>query len=126
DYVIFLHYSAVHRYLHSFPTLRSSDLNSGVRGLVNKYVAGSFNGYQIYFINGNLCAWYMKDSANYVYDGTNCTFSTPGYNDGGWHQAVFRVDEHTSELRLRGEHESSRAVARKAGAPTTTQEIRLG
>jgi len=55
--------------------------NSGVRGLVNKYLAGSFNGYQIHFVNGKLCAWYMKDSANYVYDGTSCTLSTSAYND---------------------------------------------
>src|SRR5439155_15678962 len=116
DYVIFLHYSAVHRYLHSFPTLRSSDLNSGVRGLVNKYVAGSFNGYQMYFVNGNLCAWYMKDSANYVYDGTNCTLSTPGYNDGGWHQAVFVVDTAGGRLYVDGAQKATRAWTGVAGA----------
>jgi hypothetical protein len=32
----------------------------GLKGLVNKYVAGSLNGYQVFFENGNLCAWYFR------------------------------------------------------------------
>src|SRR5204863_8126501 len=67
-----------------------------------------------------------KDSANYVYDGTNCTLSTPGYNDGGWHQAVFVVDTAGGRLYVDGAQKATRAWTGVAGAPTTTQEIRLG
>src|SRR5439155_12826300 len=99
--------------------------NSGVRGLVNKYVAGSFNGYQMYFVNGNLCAWYMKDSANYVYDGTNCTLSTPGYNDGSWHQAAFVVDTAGGRLYVDGAQKATRAWTGVPSAPSTTQDRKI-
>src|SRR5207249_5197333 len=62
--------------LNAFPLTASvwfkTSTSSGVKGLVNKYLAGSFNGYQIYFVNGNLCAWYMKDSANYEIGRASC------------------------------------------------------
>jgi hypothetical protein len=97
-----------------------------VRALVNKYVAGSFNGYQLYFYNGSLCAWYMKGSSGYIYDGTNCTLSTAGYNDGQWHQASFVVDASGGRLYVDGVQNASRAWTGAAGAASTTQEIRLG
>src|SRR5204862_8056268 len=102
DYVSIPHNAALNCFPLSVAVWFKTSTNSGVRGLVNKYVAGSFNGYQIFFNNGNLCAWYMKDSANYVYDGTNCTLSTPGYNDGGWHQAAFVVDTAGGRLYVDG------------------------
>src|SRR2546422_5664595 len=84
--------STLFPYTTLFRSWFQTTTSSGLMGLLNKYVSGSFNGYQIYFFNGNLCAWYMKDGANYVYDGTSCTLSTAGYNDGGWHQAALVVD----------------------------------
>src|SRR2546426_10256282 len=33
---------------------------AGIRGIVNKYVANSWNGYQVFTCNGNLCAWYIR------------------------------------------------------------------
>ncbi len=55
---------------------------SGVRGIVGKYVAGSYNGYNLFLNDGSLCAWYLRDDSNYVYDGSGCTFGLTGYNDG--------------------------------------------
>jgi hypothetical protein len=99
---------------------------TGIRGLVNKYVSGSYNGYQIYFSNGSLCAWYMKDAANYVYDATSCTLSTVGYNDGSWHQAALVVDSAGGRLYVDGAQKATRAWTGTPGVPSTAQEIRLG
>ncbi|PYS95480.1 MAG: hypothetical protein DMF50_08675, partial [Acidobacteria bacterium] len=59
---------------------------TGLRGIVNKYLPASMNGYQIFTNGGNLCAWYFKDASDYVWDGTGCTLMTGGYNDSQWHQ----------------------------------------
>src|SRR5207247_8673419 len=75
---------ALHPSLHSFPTRRSSDL-IGLHGVVNKYLPASLNGYQIFTNGGSLCAWYFRDAADYVWDGTSCTIAA----------------EHTSELQSR-------------------------
>src|SRR5436190_13132064 len=68
---------------------------------------------------------YMKDSANYVYDGTNCTLSTPGYNDGGWHQAVFVVDTAGGRLYSSEAHTANLHSHGEVVCPTTTQQISL-
>jgi hypothetical protein len=126
DYVGIPHNAALNAFPLTVAAWFKTTTNSGVRGLVNKYVAGSFNGYQIYFVNGNLCAWYMKDGANYVYDGTNCTMSTPGYNDGRWHQAALVVDNAGGRLYVDGTQKASRAWTGLAGPVSTTQEIQVG
>src|SRR5262249_49453010 len=55
---------------------------SGTPGLINKYLPSSRGGYQLFFNNGTLCAWYFRNTSNYVYDasGGGCTLSTPGLN----------------------------------------------
>src|SRR5439155_23288798 len=65
--------------------------DTGLHGVINKYLPGSFNGYQIFTNGGSLCAWYFRDAADYVCDGPSCTLATPGYNDGQWHQLAFVV-----------------------------------
>src|SRR6266545_3491759 len=35
------------------------------RGIVNKYVTGSLSGYQVYFNQGRVRAWYFRDANNY-------------------------------------------------------------
>ncbi|HEV8150859.1 MAG TPA: Ig-like domain-containing protein, partial [Gemmatimonadales bacterium] len=99
---------------------------AGVRGLLNKYVANSSDGYQIFFSNGNLCAWYLADASNYVWNGTGCTMSTAGYNDDVWHQAVLVVDALGGRLYVDGTQRASQPWTGVAGPPTTTQEVHLG
>ena len=100
---------------------------AGVVGLVNKYVGGSYNGYDVFLNNGNVCAWYIKDGSNYVYDGSGCTFNIAGYNDNAWHQVVYVVDSSGGKLYLDGlQKGTSRAWTGVAGSPTTTQDIQLG
>src|SRR5687767_1239748 len=38
------------------------------RGMVNKYVVNSFNGYNVYFHQGRVRAWYFRDANNFVWD----------------------------------------------------------
>jgi hypothetical protein len=99
---------------------------SGLRGLASKYVPGSFNGYQLFFNGGSLCAWYMKDTGSYVFDGTSCTLQASGFNDNAWHQAVLVVDTAGGRLYVDGVQRASRPWTGVAGAPTTGQELRLG
>ena len=103
-----------------------STTTTGWRALVNKYLAGSMNGYQVFFSGGNLCAWYFRDSSNYIFDGTGCPLSTAGTNDGLWHQAVFVVDATGGRLYVDGAQKASRAWTGVAAAPTTTQDVQLG
>ncbi|PYQ11177.1 MAG: hypothetical protein DMF80_22465, partial [Acidobacteria bacterium] len=126
DYVSVAHNSALDAFPLTVSVWFKTSTTSGVRGLVSKYLPASYNGYQVFFSNGNLCAWYWKDISNYVYDGGSCTMSTAGYNDGQWHQAVLVVDAAGGVLYVDGAQKGSQAWTGTAGAPTTGQEIQLG
>src|SRR5207245_2741765 len=99
---------------------------SGVRGVANKYVAGSYNGYNVFLNNGNLCAWYIRDPGNYVYDGSGCPFNVPGYNDNQWHHVAYVVDAAGGRLYVDGLEKGSLGWTGTAGGPTTTQPVQLG
>ena len=61
DYVGVAHAADAQRVpAHRRPCGSRPRTTSGVSGLVNKYVASSYNGYQIFFENGSLCAWYHE------------------------------------------------------------------
>jgi len=96
---------------------------SGLHGLVNKYAVSSLNGYQVFISNGNLCAWYFRDSADYVWDGSGCTLSTAGYADNQWHMVTFTVDATGGKLYVDGALKKSRAWTGVAGATTTSQVL---
>ncbi|HEV8700769.1 MAG TPA: LamG-like jellyroll fold domain-containing protein, partial [Candidatus Polarisedimenticolia bacterium] len=99
---------------------------TGLHGVVNKYVPGSLNGYQIFLNGGSLCAWYFRDAANYVWDGTSCTLATPGFNDGQWHHVALVVDAAGARLYVDGAQKAARAWTGTAGPSTTTAELALG
>ena len=101
-YVRIPHAAALDAYPLSVAVWFKTSTTTGWRSLVNKYVGGSMNGYQVFLYNGSLCAWYFKNGSNYVYDGSGCTLPTPGYNDGQWHQAVFVVDAAGGRLYVDG------------------------
>src|SRR2546427_9447116 len=85
----------------------------------------SSNGWGLFLNNGSLCAWYYKDSANYVYPGGGCPFNVPGYNNGQWHQVAFVVDAAGGRLYLDGQLKGKIAWTGTPGAPTTTQPVDL-
>lgn len=93
---------------------------------MSKYVAGSYNGYNLFLNDGNLCAWYIRDDFNYVYDGSGCTFRLAGYNDGQWHHAVYVVDASGARLYVDGAEKGSLAWTGVAGAVSTTEAVRVG
>jgi hypothetical protein len=93
---------------------------SGTHGIINKYAASSHNGYQLFMSSGKLCAWYFRDSADYVWDGSNCTLPTAGYNDGQWHMATFTVDATGGKLYVDGTIKASRAWNGTPGHATST------
>src|SRR2546427_440736 len=126
DYVRIPHAAALDAFPLTAAVWFKTTTTTGVGGLVNKYFAGSVNGYQLFLNNGSLCAWYFRDSTNNIYDNTGCTLSTPGSNDGQWHQAVFVVDALGGRLYVDGAQKTSRAWTGVAGPTTTAQEIRLG
>jgi hypothetical protein len=70
----------------------------GTQGLISKYAAKPRNGYQLFMSSGKLCAWYYRDSSDYVSDGTSCPLPATGYNDGQWHMATFTVDSSGGKL----------------------------
>ena len=100
-----------------------SGSTSGLHGIVNKYAAASMNGYQVFMNNGSLCAWYFKDSADYVWDGSGCTLSAPGYADGNWHMVTFTVDATGGKLYVDGALKASRGWTGVAGANTNGQAL---
>src|SRR5207249_7724423 len=101
DYVSIPHTPA----LNAFPLsvsawVRTTD--TGLHGVVNKYLPSSFNGYQIFTNGGRLCAWYFRDATNFIWDGTSCTAAGPRFNDGQWHHVAFVVDESGGRLYVDG------------------------
>jgi hypothetical protein len=99
---------------------------TGVSGIVNKYVANSNNGYNLFLNNGAICAWYSRSGTNYVYDGGGCTLQTAGYNNGLWHQVVYVVDTAGARLYVDGAQVGTLGWTGPAGPPTTTQPVHIG
>ena len=99
---------------------------SGTHGIVNKYMQGSRNGYQLFMYGGKLCAWYFRDGTDYVWDGSGCTLPVVGYNDGQWHMATFTVDASGGKLYVDGSLKASRGWNGRAGAATTTVPLVFG
>jgi len=94
-------------------------------GIVNKYVASSFSGYNLYTENGQLCAWYFRDSSNHTWDGTTCTLAVAGANDGQWHHVAFVVDASQAQLYLDGTLRTTQPWTGSPGATSTTQPLSL-
>ena len=92
--------------------------SNGAHGIINKYAVSSMNGYQVFINNGNLCAWYFKDSADYIWDGSGCTLSAAGYADNQWHMVTFTVNSAGGKLYVDGVLKASRGWTGVAGANT--------
>ena len=126
DYVAVPHTSALDAYPLTVSAWFRTTTQSGLKGLVNKYSAGSFDGYEVFLHDGDLCAWFFRDGSRYVYDGGECTLRTSGFNDGLWHHVAFVVGSGGGKLYVDGVLTASRAWTGAAGAPSTQQELRLG
>lgn len=126
NYVTVPSTAALNAYPLTVAVWMKTNSTTGVRGVVNKYLAGSYDGYQVFLNNGNLCAWYLRDTANYVYDGSGCPFNLAGYTDNQWHHVAFVVDASGGRLYVDGLVKGSLAWTGTAGPPSTAQPIHLG
>lgn len=99
---------------------------SGLYGLVNKYQAASMNGYQVFLNNGKLCAWYFRDSADYVWDGSGCTLAVDGFADSQWHLVTFVVNANGGTLYVDGAQRASQSWTGAAGPTTTSNALLFG
>jgi hypothetical protein len=97
----------------------------GGGGIVNKYVSGSANGWQIYLLNGQVRAWYFRDNANKI-AGDGNGLNGGNVDDGQWHHVAFTVGAAGGELYVDGRLMATNAWTGAAGACTTTQVLRFG
>jgi Concanavalin A-like lectin/glucanases superfamily/Bacterial Ig domain/Purple acid Phosphatase, N-terminal domain len=126
SYVNVPHTAALNAYPLTIAAWIKTGATTAVSAIVNKFVAGTSNGYQLFVDNGRLCAWYLRDAANYVYDGTSCTLAAAGFVDNRWHHVSFVVDAAGGRLFIDGVQRTALGWAGTAGAPSTTQPVHLG
>ena len=94
--------------------------------IVNKYLRGSFNGWNLFLNNGNLCAWFYRSSSSYVSNSSGCPFNISGVNDGRWHHVVFVVDLFGGRIYVDGVRLGIISWTGTAGAASTTQPVQIG
>ena len=94
------------------------------KGIVNKYPVSSFSGYQVYFHQGRVRAWYFRDANNYVWDGGRGLDS--GFVAGSWLHFAFTVDASGGKLYVNGALRASQAWTGTPGPTTQAQEVQLG
>lgn len=105
--------------------VRTLDTSDQERGIVNKYIAGSANGYQIYLRQGRVYAWYFRNGGAYVWDGGR-GLDGGSIADGLWHHIQFMVDASGGKLYVDGVLRASRAWIGAPGAPSTNTPLMVG
>ncbi|MBI1176473.1 hypothetical protein GC207_03435 [bacterium] len=98
---------------------------TGGAGLVNKYLSGAFNGWQISLYNGDVRVFYFADAANYIWDGGD-GLSGGFIADGNWHYVALTVDATGGNLYVDGTLKSSLGWTGTPAAPTSRQPLMLG
>lgn len=115
--------------LNSFPfTVMAwvqTSATSGQQGLVNKYVSGAQNGWNLFLKDGHVRAWYFATNTRFVWDGSN-GLDGGSVADGVWHHIAFTVDGSGGKLYVDGVLRASRAWTGSSGPPSTSQEMRFG
>ena len=125
DYVSVPHSTLFNGYQLTVTAWIKTTQASGEQGLVNKYVANSLNGWNVFLFNGSVRAWYFRNSANYIWDGGRGLLG-PFVADGQWHHIAFVVNSTEGRLYVDGLPWDARFWDGAFGATTTTQELRLG
>jgi hypothetical protein len=69
DYVAVRHFTSFNSDRLTVTAWIKTTQTAGEVGLINKYVANSFNGWNVFLFNGELRAWYFRDSANFIWEG---------------------------------------------------------
>lgn len=115
--------------LNPFPLTVTAWVRTGPNntsfGLVNKYLAGAFCGWQVYLLDGNVRAWYFADITNNVWDGGNGLLGSY-VADARWHHVAFVVDASGGYIYVDGNLSASQGWN---GTPTRTagtQDVHIG
>lgn len=112
--------------LNAYPLVATAWINStqtsGEVGLINKYAAGSLNGWHVGLFNGEVRAWYARDNANQVGNPGTGVHGGP-VSDGQWHHVAFTVDNTGASLYVDGFFKEKLGWVGTPGACTTTQEL---
>ncbi len=95
---------------------------TGEVGIINKFLANSYNGWQVFLYQGSVRAWYMVNPGNIVWDGAKGLNGGPVTN-GLWHHVAFTVDSGGGKLYVDGVLKDSLPWIGAASACTTTQEV---
>lgn len=125
NYVAVPHLAAFNSFPLTVIAWVNTTRNTGQQGLVNKYAANSLNGWNLFLRDGHLRAWYFVDDTRHVWDGGN-GLDGGFIADGKWHHVALVVDSTGARLYVDAAHRASRGWTGSPGAPTTTQEMRLG
>jgi subtilisin-like proprotein convertase family protein len=97
----------------------------GFRGIANKYVYNSLNGFNLTVDNGSLDAWYIRSSGNWVLD--NGGVLSGGFvADGLWHHVAFTVGTNGGSLYVDGVLKATGVWTGPPGPPTSTEPFRIG
>ena len=102
-----------------------TDVPGGGGLIVNKYVGGSLNGWQLFLVNGQIRAWYFRDASNYVWDGAN-GLNGGNVDDGQWHYVAFTVGPLEGRLYVDGLLQATNGWRGAAGACSTAQPLSFG
>lgn len=103
----------------------NTTVTAGQQGLVNKYVAGSQNGWNLFLLNGRVRGWYFVNGTRNVFgggDGLDAGFIA----DGRWHHLALVVDAAGGRIFVDGVQRVFQGWTGAPGAATTTQEVRIG
>ena len=92
-------------------------------GVVNKYVANSSNGYNLFVSQGRIRASYFNGTASV--QGNGGLDGGPVANDR-WHHVAFTVDASGGRIYVDGVLVESAAWVGTPGATTTTEPLRMG
>jgi hypothetical protein len=104
--------------------IKTTQTNDYESGIINKYWVSSFDGYQLYLLNGHICGWYFlgNQSSHSGVSGLEGGFVA----DGTWHNVAFVVDANGGRLSVDGILQASSPWTGAPGPTTTLQTVTLG
>lgn len=130
---------ATHKdYLNTLPVtvscwFRDQGSPSNEVGLVGKYQAAYWNGYQMVIQgDGSLWPWYVLNRGNDVIgnyeigNDANPPFKSGNVKNGNWHHAVFSVDESGGNLYIDGIKVATKAWRGTPGLVTSSLPLTIG
>jgi hypothetical protein len=91
--------------------------------IINKYYAGTVNGYRFNVIPSGVSVYYFKDGSNFTinYDSVSGTISA-----NIWYYITITVNSSGAIIYINASSVGTRAWTGTPGAPTTTQELTIG